>query len=320
MAAGNCRSRKENQVTRLVLLLTNAEQPEAAAEVAQACELLRNRGITAVLPSEDFERITRLGVDAKADALIRSADQEFEAALVLGGDGSILRAAEEIRGQGVPILGVNLGHVGFMAEAEREGLEAAIDALASGNYQVRERMTLEILVTHEGVERYRGWAVNEVALEKSAERMLEVAIEVDSRPITSFGCDGVLVATPTGSTAYAFSAGGPIIWPNVEALLVVPLSAHALFSRPLVVADDSVAAIEVLRRSPGAGVLWCDGRRTFKLDPGSRIEVRRSDTTVAMILLGDAPFADRLVRKFALPVEGWRGAAAKRSDSQAGES
>lgn len=296
-------------MTRLVLLLTNAEQPEAAAEVAQACELLRGHGITAVLPQDDYERITRLGVSANKDVLLRQKDQQFEAALVLGGDGSILRAAEEIRGQGVPILGVNLGHVGFLAEAEREGLTAAIDALARGDYQVRERMTLEVSVTVDGQERFRGWAMNEVALEKSAERMLEVAVGVDARPISSFGCDGVLVATPTGSTAYAFSAGGPIVWPNVEALLLVPLSAHALFSRPLVISDDSVAAIEVLKRSPGAGVLWCDGRRTFELDAGSRIEVRRSDVTVSMILLGDAPFADRLVRKFSLPVEGWRGRA-----------
>jgi NAD+ kinase len=296
-------------LTRLVLLLTNAETAEAAAVVASACDLLRDHGLTAVLPQEDFDRVQRLGVKAAADVVVRSPGQQLEVALVLGGDGSILRAAEETRGEGVAILGVNLGHVGFLAEAEREDLAETVAAIARRDYEVRERMALEVVVTHNGEERYRGWAMNEVALEKSAERMLEVVLEVDRRPISSFGCDGVLVSTPTGSTAYAFSAGGPVVWPNVEALLVVPLSAHALFARPLVVSAAATTAIEVLKRSPGAGVLWCDGRRTFRLEAGSRVEVRRSETNVSMVVFGDSPFADRLVRKFALPVEGWRGGA-----------
>jgi NAD+ kinase len=309
MGADNRRSRQETQLTRLVLLLTNAETPEAASVVATACELLRKNALTAVLPQEDFDRVQRLGVQAADDVVVRSPGQQLEVALVLGGDGSILRAAEETRGEGVAILGVNLGHVGFLAEAEREDLADTIAAIAKREYELRERMTLEVVVSHNGEERYRGWAMNEVALEKSAERMLEVVLEVDRRPISSFGCDGVLVSTPTGSTAYAFSAGGPVVWPNVEALLVVPLSAHALFARPLVVSAGATTAIEVLKRSPGAGVLWCDGRRTFRLESGSRVEVRRSDTNVSMVVFGDSPFADRLVRKFALPVEGWRGGA-----------
>ena len=166
----------------------------------------------------------------------------------------------------------------------------------------------EVVVTSQGNETYRSWALNEVTLEKSArERMLEVVIEVDSRPVSSFGCDGVLVATPTGSTAYAFSVGGPVIWPNVEALMMIPLSAHALFARPLVVGPQTQLAIEVLRRSSGAGVLWCDGRRTFDLPPGSRVEVRQSGEPVPMVVLEDEPFADRIVKKFSLPVTGWRG-------------
>jgi len=137
--------------------------------------------------------------------------------------------------------------------------------------------------------------------------MLEVVVEVDLRPVSSFGCDGVLVSTPTGSTAFAFSAGGPVIWPDVQAMMLVPISAHALFARPLVVAPDSELAIEVLRRSPGEGVVWCDGRRATDLGPGSRIEVKKSPKSIPMAILTDAPFSDRLVRKFALPVTGWRG-------------
>ena len=143
--------------------------------------------------------------------------------------------------------------------------------------------------------------------------MLEVVVEVDGRPLSRWGCDGVVCATPTGSTAYNFSAGGPVVWPGVEALLMVPLSAHALFARPMVVAPTSVVAVELLATTDGAGVLWCDGRRTVELPPGARIEVRRGRRPVRLARLHEAPFTDRLVAKFGLPVEGWRGAAERRS-------
>lgn len=139
--------------------------------------------------------------------------------------------------------------------------------------------------------------------------MLEVVVEVDSRPLSSFGCDGIVMSTPTGSTAYSFSAGGPVVWPSVEALLLTPLSAHALFARPLVINPNSLMAVEVMRSSVGTGVLWCDGRRTQELPPGARVEVRRSQKSVRIARLHDAPFTDRLVKKFALPVVGWRGPA-----------
>jgi NAD+ kinase len=157
------------------------------------------------------------------------------------------------------------------------------------------------------------WALNEASVEKaSRERMLEVVVEVDGRPLSRWGCDGVVCATPTGSTAYNFSAGGPIVWPGVEALLMVPISAHALFARPLVVAPDSVLAVEVMARTDGSGVLWCDGRRTVDLPPGARIEVCRGTRPVRLVRLHEAPFTDRLVAKFDLPVNGWRGAAERR--------
>ena len=199
-----------------------------------------------------------------------------------------------------------------MTEAERSEIPAVLAAVAAGNFSTSERTTLEVKVWQEGKEVFSSWAINEVAVEKSArERMLEVVLEIDARPVSSFGCDGVLVSTPTGSTAYAFSAGGPVVWPNVEAFVVVPLSAHALFARPLVIDPESTVAVEVLRRSPGSGVLWCDGRRTFDLGPGARIEVAKRPVPVKMVVLDNAPFADRLVRKFSLPVSGWRGPEAE---------
>jgi NAD+ kinase len=195
-----------------------------------------------------------------------------------------------------------------MAEAEVDDLTDVLAAISERNYTVGYRVALEVKVFQDSELVFESWALNEVSVEKSSrERMLEVVVEVDSRPVSSFGCDGVLVSTPTGSTAYAFSAGGPVIWPDVQAMMLVPISAHALFARPLVVAPDSELAIEVLRRSPGAGVIWCDGRRATDLGPGSRIEVKKSPKAVPMAILTDAPFSDRLVRKFALPVTGWRG-------------
>ena len=137
--------------------------------------------------------------------------------------------------------------------------------------------------------------------------MLEVVTEVDGRPLTSFGCDGVVMATPTGSTAYAFSAGGPVVWPEVEALLMVPISAHALFAKPLVVSPRSRLAVEVLNRNGAYGVIWCDGRRTVDLPPGARMEVTRSAKPVRLARTHQTPFSERLVRKFELPVQGWRG-------------
>jgi NAD+ kinase len=245
-----------------------------------------------------------------------SADCEL--VVVIGGDGTILRAAEVAHESGTPILGVNLGHVGFLAEAEYDDVSATIDAIVERRYTAEERLTIEVAVFREGERLWRTFALNEASVEKGArERMLEVVVEIDGRPLSRWGCDGVVCATPTGSTAYNFSAGGPIVWPGVEALLMVPISAHALFARPLVVAPTSVLAIEVIAPAEASGVLWCDGRRSFELPLGARIEVRRGQRPVRLVRLHEAPFTDRLVAKFGLPVEGWRGASERRRRGEA---
>ena len=228
---------------------------------------------------------------------------------MLGGDGTILRAAEVTRGTDIPLLGVNLGHVGFLAESERDDISAAVRRLAARDYEVEIRGTLDVTVTVPGLpEPVRDWALNEATVEKAdRSRMIEVVIEVDGRPLSTFGCDGVVMSTATGSTAHAFSAGGPVVWPDVDAMLLVPISAHALFARPLVVGPGSVLALEVLARTGAVGILSCDGRRRTDLPVGSRVEVRRSAVPVRLARLSRAPFADRLVNKFALPVDGWRG-------------
>ena len=307
----------ETQPIRRVLLLAHTGRDDAR-EVARACvRSLAEHGIVVRLLAEEADELDlEVALMEKVVEIAPTADDAgtgCEMALVIGGDGTILRAAEVTHASGTPLLGVNLGHVGFLAEAEEEDVESTIDAIVHGRYTVEERLTIEVSVLRGNELVASTFALNEASVEKAArERMLEVVVEIDGRPLSRWGCDGVVCATPTGSTAYNFSAGGPVVWPGVEALLMVPLSAHALFARPMVVAPDSVMAVEVLARTEGAGVLWCDGRRTVDLPPGARIEVRRGSTPVRLALLHQAPFTDRLVAKFGLSVEGWRGASERR--------
>jgi NAD+ kinase len=289
-----------------VLIISSAVDKSAASTAIAVCDFLSAKNVECYFPGEDLSRIRSL-VDGPGE-LSEYQGEKVDMAIVLGGDGSILRAAEVLRSQPAPILGVNLGHVGFMAEAEKDELDDVLEKVLAGKFSVRERTTLNVSVWQAGKQVFSSWALNEVAVEKNArERMLEVVLEVEKRPLSSFGCDGVLVSTATGSTAYAFSAGGPVVWPNVDAFVVVPISAHALFSRPFVIDNDSSVAIEVLQRSLGGGVMSCDGRRTFEISPGARVEITRGSQSVEMVTLSDEPFADRLVRKFNLPVSGWRG-------------
>jgi len=299
---------------RRVLVITHTGREEAAKVAAAFCARVEAAGLGVRLLSEEVEALSRYdsgSAEVVADG--PTAARGCELVVVFGGDGTILRGAELARPSRTPLLGVNLGHVGFLAEAEVDNLDSTVERVASRTYEVEERLTVDVTVAVDGEIRTRDWALNEASVEKAArERMLEVVTEVDQRPLSRWGCDGVVCATPTGSTAYNFSAGGPVVWPEVEALLMVPISAHALFARPLVVSPDSVLAIEVLAAGQvagggGVGVLWCDGRRTVPLPRGARVEIRRGRDPVRLARLHPAPFTDRLVRKFGLPVTGWRG-------------
>jgi NAD+ kinase len=290
---------------RSVLVVTHTGRPGAVRSAQLVISRLSDAGISAGVLDSEAEDLECAGVDVMP--VSASAADGAEMVIVLGGDGTLLRAADLARRSGTPLLGINLGHVGFLAEAEREDLAATVDKVASRRYDVEERMTIDVIVRQNGGITHAGWALNDASVEKaSRQRMLEVVAEIDGRPLSRWGCDGVVCATPTGSTAYAFSAGGPVVWPEVEALLVVPISAHALFARPMVVSPHSVVAIELLPDTSG-GVLWCDGRRPVELPPGARVEVRRGERPVRLARLHQTAFTDRLVTKFGLPVAGWRG-------------
>jgi NAD+ kinase len=308
---------------RRVLVIAHTGRREAREVAGQFCLGLAKNGIALRLLEQEAADLMLDLPDVEVVQPGAAAAAGCEVVIVIGGDGTILRAAELARECSTPLLGVNLGHVGFLAEAESDDVDITIDAIVHQRYTAEERLTVEVSVYRDAAGDkelvYSTWALNEATVEKaSRERMLEVVVEVDGRPLSRWGCDGVVCATPTGSTAYNFSAGGPIVWPGVEALLMVPISAHALFARPMVVAPSSVLAVEVMARTDGAGVLWCDGRRSVDLPPGARIEVRRGHTPVRLVRLHQAPFTDRLVAKFDLPVIGWRGAAERRRVSREG--
>lgn len=301
---------------RRVLLLTHTGRPAAVRSAQLVHAKLTAAGLRVrILDHEDVE-LKRHGAGLDPVEVVPAgpgAAEGVELVLVLGGDGTLLRAAELVRPSGAPLLGVNLGHVGFLAEAEREDLGVTVRSIVNRDYVVEERMTLDVAVYNggraDGEPTVHNWALNDATLEKAASpRMLEMVLEVDGRPLSRWGCDGVVCATPTGSTAHAFSAGGPVVWPEVEAMLVVPISAHALFARPLVVSVNRTIALEVLPDTTN-GVLWCDGRRMVELPAGARIEISRGALPVRLARLQLAAFTDRLVAKFELPVTGWRGRA-----------
>jgi NAD+ kinase len=327
-----------NNTKRTMLVVAHVGRPAALRSARLVADRLTAAGIAVRILEPEAADLRCAGADVVPAT--PAAAQDAEMVIVLGGDGTLLRAAEIARPAGAPLLGVNLGHIGFLAEAEPDDLAGAVGQVVEHRYTVEQRMTIEVTVRQDGTITAGTWALNEASVEKVArERMIEVVTEIDGRPLSRWACDGVVCATPTGSTAYAFSAGGPIVWPEVEALLLVPICAHALFAGPMVVSPRSVLAVEVLHmsgappRGPAGGqdetaaaVLWCDGRRRVDLPGGARVEVRRGAQPVLLARLsGPAPgqadgarFTDRLVAKFGLPVAGWRGwpAARRRANGQ----
>ena len=302
---------------RTILLVVHTGRDEATEVARRGEKVLGDNGIgLKVLSAEAVDRgplhlapddMRALGVDIQVVDADERAAEGCELVLVLGGDGTFLRAAELARNVEIPVLGVNLGRIGFLAEAEAEAIDHVLERVIERDYRIEERMTLDIVVRVGTDVVNRGWALNEASLEKGPRLgVLGVVLEVDGRPVSSFGCDGVLVSTPTGSTAYAFSAGGPVLWPDLEAILVVPNNAHALFARPMVTSPLASIAIEIEARGNDA-LVFCDGRREMVVPAGGRLEVTRCGTPLKWVRLDSAPFTDRLVRKFRLPVTGWRG-------------
>ena len=287
-----------------VLVIIHNNSSEAENVAAKVCKQLQEKKIEIFAPSDDANLLKQNGVEVK---IFDSNAESPTLALVFGGDGTILRAVEVSRDKKIPILGINLGHVGFLAEAELEHIEDVVKSITEHSWIQEDRLALEVSVFKDNSKVFSTFALNDVAIEKSEPgHMFDVILEIDSQPVSRLSGDGIICATPTGSTAYAFSAGGPVVWPSVEAICVVPISAHALFAKPLVVSTNSKIAIEIPSKGT-SGHLTADGRRSFDLFPGMRIEITKSNDYVHLARMENKSFSQTLVKKFQLPVEGWRG-------------
>ena len=283
-------------MSRNVIFLVNASRPEALVATKELSQLLLKEGFTLTTPSD----VNVLGITQTPVVDLPSA----ELVIVLGGDGTILRGAEVARAQGIPILGINLGHVGFLAEVEKPSLPEIAASIISKGYKTENRMVLNYSVIRKSVEISTGWALNEVTVERDGTTMVELFVQIDDRPLSRWGCDGLICSTPTGSTAYAFSAGGPVLWPEIDALVLLPISAHALFSRPMVVSPQSQIVVEI---ESSDALLSADALRKLPLHAGDRVLITKDDSVIKLAHVKATLFTDRLVAKFKLPVEGWRG-------------
>jgi NAD+ kinase len=285
-------------MTSQVMFVVHGGRPRAVELAQRAAQGLLSAGVSVMALADEAEQLGVAGIAVAVDA------QGCDLVVVFGGDGTILRAIEYAKPSGAAGLGVNLGHVGFLAEAEPENIDSVIEAIVVGHLTIDERVAVKVTATLADGTLWTSWGLNEVAIEKHfGERMARLAVSIDGLPVSQWDCDGLLCATPTGSTAYAFSAGGPVVWPQVDAFLVVPVSAHSLFARPLVVSPSSRIEIEVLG---GPVVVTCDGRRTVEISPSGSLTITRDHQMVRFARVHATPFTERLVAKFQLPSQGWR--------------
>ncbi|MFZ0668002.1 MAG: NAD(+)/NADH kinase [Acidimicrobiales bacterium] len=274
-----------------IAFVIHPERPEAADLASRATEWLADRGHDVVLTEGDEECI-----DTTADPQLDGADL----AVSLGGDGTMLRTVNLAWAPGVPVLGVNLGHLGYLTEVEPSGLEVALEKFLSGDYSLEERMMLDVSwrsPTQGPVGRCL--ALNEAVLEKTVPgHTIRLAASIGGRPFVTYAADGLIVATATGSTAYNLSVRGPILSPGLKAVIVTPISPHMLFDRPLVL--DPSESLELTVAGPRPGVLVVDGRTVATLDAGDVMSCAASERAVRLVTFGPRDFHAILRARFHL--------------------
>jgi len=283
-------------MSRHAIFVINPSRSEAVSAAREISQILLKERFTLSTPSD----VSILGISQLTSGALSNA----EVVVVLGGDGTILRGAEISRAQNIPILGINLGHVGFLAEVEKPTLVEIAASIVAKGFVTENRMVLKYSVIREGAVVSAGWALNEVTVERDGTTMVELFVQIDNRPLSRWGCDGLICSTPTGSTAYAFSAGGPVLWPEIDALVLLPISAHALFARPMVVSPTSEIVVEI---ESSDALLSGDSLRKFALKAGDQVHITKDASVIKLSHIKPTLFTDRLVAKFKLPVEGWRG-------------
>ncbi len=283
-------------------LVVHAGRPASREAAVEASRILDELGVEAVTtvgggPEEVEGGLAQLGPLVPPEEL--AADVEL--VISFGGDGTFLRAAHLCRDARVPVLGVNLGRLGFLAEVEDHDLGPVLRAVAAGHYRIEERDTLTMHVHDaQGEPVTSSWALNEVAVEKTArQRLLLTDVHIDGTFFARVGADALILATATGSTAYALSAGGPIVSPRVAATLVVPVAPHSLFDRTVVAAPEEAVRVDLLE-DQAPGLASCDGREPVELAPGSSVTVIGAGEPVRLARVGVTDFPTLVRRKFGL--------------------
>ena len=277
-------------------LVPHRERGEAAELAKHAAEWLGERGVAVRMPADDAEAsgLGHLAVprDAFADGL--------DVVISLGGDGTMLRTVDLVYEAGVPVLGVNVGQLGYLAEVEPPDLDAALAGLVEGTYRVDERMVLEVDVASDGPAGGRWFALNETVLEKlHTGRLARLAVEINGTFFTTYAADGVIVATPTGSTAYSFSARGPIVSPRIRCLLLTPVSPHMLFDRSLVL--DATESVRFVVSDHRSVTVTADGLELGELAAGDTVVCTAGPHPAHIVTFGPRDFHQILTAKFGLP-------------------
>lgn len=254
-----------------VRLITRPDRPEADGIERELRTLLADSGLAVV--------------DVATDA---------DVVLAIGGDGTVLEAAAEAMDAGVPVCGVNVGKVGYLAEFETSEMADLVDALAHDTYEIRTHSVVAVESGHVSAV-----AVNDVVVEKVvSQRIIEVSVAVNGRALATYRTDGIIVASPLGSTAYSLSAGGPVVDPSLDALVLTPIAPHSLLTRPVVLASDAVVTISIAVDRPAR--INVDGRELCEVPPGGTVTVRRGSTTVRFLSLGRHPFPQAVREQFGL--------------------
>jgi NAD+ kinase len=269
-----------------VAFLVHPHRHEAIKLASQASEWLTTRGHRVLVPADD----------GTAPGGLEGADL----AVSLGGDGTMLRTVNLAWAAGVPVLGVNLGRLGYLTEVEPAGLEVALEHFLTGQYVLEERMMLDVAwTTAHLAEEQRCLALNEAVVEKTVPgHTIRLAAKIATRPFVTYAADGLLVATPTGSTAYNLSVRGPILSPCLRAVVVAPISPHMLFDRPLVLDPDEW--LELTVAGPRPGVLVVDGRSVASLEPGDWVTCKAAERPVNLVTFGPRDFHSILRTRFHL--------------------
>jgi NAD+ kinase len=284
--------------TRTVGLVPHRDRASAHVWSRAAAQWFGSEGVTVRIPKEEARAVDLPELGAAPDEFL----EDLDLVVSLGGDGTMLHAVDLVYPAPVPILGVNVGQLGYLTDVEPEELEASMPRLLAGDYAVLERMVLEVVVTADGPAAGTWYALNEAALEKQRSgHLIRLDVSINGSAFTSYAADGVIVATPTGTTAYSFSVRGPIASPALRCLVLTPVSPHMLFDRSLVLADREELGF-VVRGDRGNVVLTVDGRELGELAAGDEVTIRAAGEPLRLASLRPRDFHQVLKAKFDLPV------------------